>query len=115
MKLRSPVKAHLTRLTRICDGMMRKIRLAIGTLTWIMRFDGNGIALDAYSTLTQNNARTTSELRQRGKWRSDGERRECHWQLLLRRSRLFSSLRLVRRLELLPLPAGGVWFCECRR
>ena len=46
MKPRSPIKdsAHLTRVIRIYDGMVRKIPLAIGTLTWIMRFDGNDIA-----------------------------------------------------------------------
>ena len=53
MKVRSPIKdsAHLTQLIRIYDGMVRKIPLAIGTLTWIMRFDGNEIAFPNVSLI----------------------------------------------------------------
>ena len=45
-QFRSHIKdsAHLTRVVRIYKGMMGKIRLAVGTLTWIMRFDSNDIA-----------------------------------------------------------------------
>ena len=50
---------HLTCLIRIYDGMVRKIPLAIGTLTWIMRFDGNDIA---FSNVLSNGVFAQSSL-----------------------------------------------------